>query len=461
MTSPDRLLASNRRLAQAHNAKHTTSDTDGGRLLKPVSSNFFYRRTPDDTSSSSSRPPRPSKRPSKSPGQKRKHTEAEDGTTGDSGVGVPWMLGRPMNSSRSSVADGFRGKAEQAEQSKRRKVLGEVNTNKSPPATTWKSSMYEDYVVDDDADFWDPANPMFAKKVKPIPLFMPSPSPKKPPATTTRTAKTPPAVTDDQADQLMRDLLQGLDDPTIGLFDDEILEDDLDEHGGKPLPNRGEAATETVSVKPEIGAEETVLEMHEWMKVEVDDPASKGSGPQEAISETRLGSSSKSQQRDEAENCDDDSEYADEFDYDAIDLDVLALVDASTNGTATPTALADAIHVQVEPVTTAAVYPIPHPPIHDSLSDSTNTYKPVPWQRCIVETVSCAPPPTAVQRFGNQQTTKILECRVVDSIASAVDSSPPHPAGSATRKIRCTLMGEWADLVLATGEWICPHNWIG
>lgn len=300
--------------------------------LKPVAPNFFYRT---DTT-------KPKPFPAVHGKRKIPFQEDDEGARG----GVPWMLGRPAESSRASIADGFHARSP-----KRRRVMGEVDTN-TPVKAVGKGGL---------------ANGFRGKKE--IPLFMPSPSPTKKAPRNARPVG--------EADQSIRELLEGLDDPDIGLFDD-VLDSPI-----KVPPPR---ATETTE-EPEGEAEE--LTMHDWMNVGEAKPST------EALKEE-----------------DEDSEYADDFDYDAIDLDVLAT--ASDPGHATET----------RPI--ASTYPLPHPPIHGSDSEK---YTPVPWARCLVETVAHATP-VANPQFHSGRGDKLVVCRVVESVASSGSSKVEWSQGS-------------------------------
>lgn len=255
---------------------------------------------------------------------------------------------------------------------------------------------------------------------KPIPLFMPSPSPTK----NDLVPKSKAVFSD--ADQSIRDLLEGLDDPDIGLFDDV-----LDSPTKKPTAATPGAAQPK---EEEKGGEEMVLTMHEWMNVGVDEVKPKMEAQEDLVVKEEDG----------------DSEYADDFDYDAIDLDVLATTTADLDLVADQTK-------QVETKPGVATYPIPNPPIHESRSD---TYTPVPWARCIVESVSLAPSASNARFHSGQG--KVVLCRVVDSVASSsmakVESSPRTQESG--KRIRCALKGEWAELVLASGTKILFRRFV-
>lgn len=308
------------------------------------------------------------------------------------------MLGRPAGSSRASVADGFHDR--DAVEGKRRKVMGEVALN-TPVKRNWTKVEGQDGREGSTFDM--------PGRRKPIPLFMPSPSPPK----NNLPRNTRPVVSD--ADQSIRDLLEGLDDPDLGLFDDVL--DSPTKKPTAPTPGAGQP-------KEELKGEEMVLTMHEWMNVGADEATPKTEVQEDLIVKEEDG----------------ESEYADDFDYDAIDLDVLATMTPDLDP-------ADQYPKQIETKPGISTYPIPHPPIHDSRSDK---YMPVPWARCIVESVSLAPSASNA-RFHSGG--KVVLCRIVESVGSSVVGvSNSQESGM---RLRCTLKGEWAELVLAGGKGTC------
>lgn len=374
--------------------KHVKSEASrpDSKSLKPVPPNFFYRR--DENTPPTPRLPKTLIGSS----EKRKYDALESGTG---------SLGRP--------AKGFAGIG--AEQGKRRRVMGEVDEN-----------------VPDPTDEFDQLERQNRKSTKRMPLFMPSPSPEKRKGHGRETA----VGTEDQADRMVRELLEGLDDPRVGLFDDEL---DLE-----PAGQTVEKVVEKMSSRERAAGES--LKMHDWMKVGDDAEVKSEAGVKtEAVDDVPLDAQMvKSEpttapaETAQSEFSDAESEYADDFDYEAIDLEGIATDrNASTRTHAEP------------PPTTILTYPVPNPAIHDPTSNNPN-FEPVPWRRCVVESATTAPPAQGVQRFGNQA-VKVLMCRVVDSIAaSSSSSSSPTSSGKMRRIIRCTLKGEWADLVLAAGK---------
>jgi hypothetical protein len=353
--------------------------------LKPVPPNFFYRHDPNAT-------PKPRSKVLIGSAQKRKYDASEETTRN---------FGKPSRGFGSGVAvDDTPGK--------RRRVMGVVDGNLPADGSV------------------TPRKP--SSLGKRIPLFMPSPSPEKPRSPEEDRENT--EAKGEQA-QMVQALLEGLDDPGVDLFDDELEFEDSVKMEREMVPAaRGEPKGEE-------------LEMFDWMKV----------GDEELeITDNRLVSESvglkaevkvepKTEQEPttRGEFSDAESEYADDFDYEAIDLDGIVATDAdNSNGTSSP-------HGKPPPST----YPIPNPQIHDPSSKTPN-FEPVPWRRCIVESVTTAPQ-TQGQRYGNPA-GKVLVCRVVDSVAASASQLVGN--GGKKKMVRCELKGEWADLVLAAGTFI-------
>ena len=393
--TPNGLLitAAPRQTPKKH-AKNEASRHDT-RVLKPVPPNFFYRRDEDA-------PPTPQLgRTFVGTSSKRKHNAMECGAHSP---------GQSMSPFTVSVTQ---------QHGKRRRVMGEIDGN-----------------LDEETE---PLPCTLAARLKRerIPLFMPSPSPEKPQKDEDllwgRRIKDA-AARDEKADEMVRELLEGLDDPCLELFDDELELESTTQTDGKNLES-------APCLERSVGA---FLEMHEWMKVG-DDEGAKVETPVSATDgkEVKVEPTTKPAQKAQAEFSDAESEYADDFDYDAIDLDGIVASDAATStisdGNTTPLIFNSA---------PSLTYPIPNPPIHDSTSIAPK-FEPVPWRRCIVETATTALPVQSTQRFGNQA-IKVLLCRVVDSVAASC--SQLAPSGGTRRKVRCELKGEWADLVLASGK---------
>lgn len=117
------------------------------------------------------------------------------------------------------------------------------------------------------------------------------------------------------------------------------------------------------------------------------------------------------------------------------------------------TRVPDKIRLSSTPI---SPYPIPHPPIHRPATAEGKEFTPIPWQRCVVESMS---PPAVLgiskqgrQRPLNNQMSRIMECRVVDSAQAAIANERAPGADCPSRKIRCVLKGEWAGIVLETGK---------
>jgi hypothetical protein len=380
---PNGLLATSRETPQK-----ITKPRPETKHLKPVPPNFFYRHDPNTT-------PKPRSKVLIGSAQKRKYDTSEETTRN---------FGKPSRGFGSGVA------LNEETPGKRRRVMGVVDGNVP------------------DAGLVTPRKPSTLGKR--IPLFMPSPSPEKPrkPEEDRENTK----AKGEQA-QMVQALLEGLDDPGVDLFDDELeFEDVVKMEGEKRQVERREQ-----------GGEE--LEMFDWMKVgdedvkleAIDDgPTSESVGIK---AEVKVEPKTEPASTTRGEFSDAESEYADDFDYEAIDLDGIVATDADNSNETSSS------HVKPPPST----YPIPNPQIHHPSSKTPNS-EPVPWRRCIVESVTTAPQVQA-QRFGNQA-GKVLVCRVLDSVAAS--ASQKVGSGGRKRMVRCELKGEWADLVLAAGTFL-------
>lgn len=401
-----------------------------GTVLKPVSSNFFYQH--DETSKKAT----PSR--SRILIGSREANEWKKRKAAEQDVGVPWMLGKPMNSGK-----GFMGSG--ALHDSKRIKLAPVDNNTS------QANRYSDIgSPNEEFDESYALGQAMRSSKKQFPLFMPSPSPKKLAFTASQSQ-----VSDKQAKQLLDDLLEGLD-TDVGFFNDDLDSKSVDE--GDQLGENGVGREFGKSdstlpagdedVKPELEAD---FEMCDWMKV----------GPPAVNDETKVSHSgiaidvpkatdrtsndvkpefATAAKSDPAQ--DTDSEYADEFDYDNINLDDLDLA-ANSDGTAT----------NIPPTAgLVSIYPLVNPPIHDSLKSASSAYDPLPWRRCIVESVS--EEDNTNHRFG--QAERVVHCRVVESFAAHGSEVAEGEAGHVQvgTKLKCRLKGEWADLVLASGEYM-------
>jgi hypothetical protein len=354
--------------------------------LKPVPPNFFYRHDPNAT-------PKPRSKVLIGSAQKRKYDASEDGARN---------FGKPSRGFGSGVAvDDTPGK--------RRRVMGIVDGN-----------------VPADDGLTTPRKP--SSLGKRIPLFMPSPSPEK-----LRKPEDKETVERGEQAQMVQALLEGLDDPGVDLFDDELEFEDSVKMEREMVP----------AVRGELKGEE--LEMFDWMKVGDEDVKLETTDDGLASESVGLKAEVKVEPKTEQEPTtpgefsDAESEYADDFDYEAIDLEGIITTDTDNRSETSSS------HVKPPPST----YPIPNPQIHDPSSKTPN-FEPVPWRRCIVESVTTAPQAQG-QRFGNQG-GKVLVCRVVDSVAASASQLVGN--GGKKKMVRCELKGEWADLVLAAGTFI-------
>ncbi|KAJ9091007.1 hypothetical protein QFC19_009303 [Naganishia cerealis] len=426
--------------------------TKPGTVLKPVCSNLFYQPSATSKSTTPARTKTLIGSREANEWQKRKATEQD--------AGVPWMLGKPMNSGKGFVAhDGGGAFPDSSPRESKRRRLAPVDTN-SPRTVS--------VITVDPNKSPKPTG----KGKRQVPLFMPGPSP---------TKLTSTQVTDMQAKALLDGLLEGLDAADMGLFDDDLdLETvDHDPNGDIQLGEDGlttrfteKDAPRPCAITNEIKVEETEFKMCEWMKVgQTSSVKHEPSVSPFGNLDSRRGDSHSAaadiqlditaEVKNDAGH-DTDSEYADEFDYDTIDLKDLDLVTNHTTGgeTATPTLAVDVNPISSGPAADnngpISTYPILNPPLHD-LSNSgvvvDATYDALPWRRCIVESVSVETD-EATQRFS--QPVKVVNCRVVDSFAvhGGVGDAIRDEGGSVKvgTVLRCCLKGEWTDLVLASGE---------
>ncbi|KAJ9114076.1 hypothetical protein QFC22_005896 [Naganishia vaughanmartiniae] len=408
----------------------TTAPT--GSVLTPVSSNFFYQH--DETlkrTTLSSRPRVLIGSREANEWKKRKATEQD--------VGVPWMFSKPMNSGKGFMGSG--GALQESQHDSKRIKLAPVDDN---PSQTHRGA----YISSPKQEFSVPNTLGNEKRneKKQIPLFMPSPSPKK-----LVSSASQPEVSDKQAKQLLDDLLEGLD-TDVGFFDDDLDSKSVDEAnqlGEDGIGIESSSSDSSLSLKKDdIKPEQQIdFEMCDWMKVGQStvkdeaavlhsDSAENGVKPM-AVATVDV----KPQLTPEVKSDlgkDTDSEYADEFDYDKINLDDLDLAaNNDGSGATTPT---------VGPVST---YPILNPPIHDPLKAINAAYDPLPWRRCIVESVSSEDDTN--HRFG--QSEKVVQCRVVESFAAhGCEDGKGEQGVQVGTMLECRLMGEWADLVLASSD---------
>lgn len=414
--------------------KQSTSrqQTPTGSILKPVSSNFFYRH--DETSKKATTPSR-----SRVLIGSREANEWKKRKAAEQDVGVPWMLGKPMNSGK-----GFRasGALQESQHDSKRIKLAPVDDNMSHVKRVWPISISQEEPRERNA--LDARRNR--KQQKKVPLFMPSPSPKKLASTTSQ-----PQVSDKKAKQLLDDLLEGLD-TDAGFFDDDLdfKSDDEDTRLGENGVGIGVGKSEAPLLveKKDIKVEqETDFEMCDWMKV--DELAVKEEPEAWSSDKAKIGAEFSMNGDDVTPDIttklksdpgqDTDSEYADDFDYDNINLDDLDLAaNNDVSGTATPA------------VDSVPVYPIFNPPIHDVLNPANAaSYDPLPWRRCIVESVSAENDTS--HRFS--QSEKVVFCRVVESFAAHGSEDAKGETGvHVGTMLKCRLKGEWADLVLANGE---------
>lgn len=120
------------------------------------------------------------------------------------------------------------------------------------------------------------------------------------------------------------------------------------------------------------------------------------------------------------------------------------------------TRVPDGIRLSSNPISR---YPIPHPPIHRPATAEGKEFTPIPWQRCVVESIS---PPVVLgitkrarQRALKTQMSRVMECRVVNSAQAAIANERAPGVDCPSRKLRCELKGEWAGVGLETGKLDC------